>query len=482
MRTAARIRPTRYRHAQRLAGGLYNAALYALLPLLLGRLVWRGVTRDGDYLRQLAQRFGWIPAQPDTPSLWIHAVSVGEVRVAAPLVRELMTRHPGHRIVVTTTTPTGARELRQLFGGQVTHAWLPFDLPGATARFVRRLAPDAGVLIETEVWPNLCRACRRAGVPLALMNGRLSAASVRRYARVRPLMERAFADLALVITRDRASARRFHALRRDRPVTVTGDMRFDVVPTERIRAAGRAFRERLGTDRPVWIAGSTHPDEEEAALAAHRQLRAAIPDAVLVLVPRHPGRDGVDAGRSRAHGFVTACRSTREAIPADAAVVLGDVLGELPWLYAAADAAFVGGSLVAIGGHNPVEPAALGLPILVGPHRQHFEATYRVLLAAGAATAVDGAADIAARIEHLLTHEPRRRESGHAARQIAAAHRGVTRTNADLLRPFIPTAEPEHPVGRLATEGSQPATTATAASAREQRRLLPTAKTGLRRE
>jgi 3-deoxy-D-manno-octulosonic-acid transferase len=440
----AAARPAR-RHRQRLAGALYNATVYALVPFMLLRLVRRGLTRDRGYLRRLPQRLGWVPTAATAPRLWIHAVSVGEVRVAAPLVREFQTRYPDHDIVVSTTTPTGARELQQLFGRQVAHIWLPFDLPGATARFLRRLAPAAGVLIETEVWPNLCRACRRADVPLTLVNGRLSAASARRYTRIQPLMNRAFGDLAQIITRDRASARRLRALRRDLPVAVTGDMRFDVIPTEAIRTAGRAFRQKIGTARPVWIAGSTHPDEEQHVLTAHRRIRAQLPDAVLILVPRHPGRDGVDARQSRGYGFVTVCRSADEAFPEDTAVVLGDVLGELPWLYAAADVAFVGGSLIDKGGHNPVEPAALGLPILVGPHRTHFESTYRELLANEAARAVDNAETLAAHAENLLSDPEQRRQAGQTARAIAEAHRGITRTNTDLLAHLIPTTTPQTP-------------------------------------
>jgi len=411
---------------------LYGLLLWSLVPLVLLRLLWRS-RRDADYRRRIGERFGFLRDRPQGPVLWVHAVSVGEVIAAGPLVRALRERFPGHALVVTTTTPTGARQLARMFAGEVRQAWLPFDLPGAARRFLRRLRPDAGVVMETEVWPNLYRACRRAGVPVVLANARLSASSARGYRRLRRLAAPALEDLAAVAARDESDAERFRAIAPRARIEIVGNLKFDFAPDAAQVSEGRGLRHLLGVARPVWIAASTHAGEDEIVLAAHERLRWARPDVALILVPRHPERFEDVARLCRERGFTTVRRSEGAGGDDATAVLLGDTMGELMRLYAAADVAFVGGSLVPTGGHNPLEPAALGLPVLTGPHRFNFEQVFAALFAAGGAVEVSDAATLEASVEWLLGDPSERERRGTAARGVVEAGRGATGRIVDLV-------------------------------------------------
>lgn len=404
--------------------GLYSAALYLLLPLVLVRLAWRA-RRDRGYLGRVRERFGRVTPVA-RPCAWVHAVSVGEVIAAVPVIRGLARRHPDYTLLVTTTTPTGARQLRRLLGDDVLHAWLPFDLPGATRRFIARVRPVAGVIMETEVWPNLFRASRRAGVPLVLANARLSAASARGYTRLRRLAAPALEDVTLIAARGEVDAARFRGIAPRARVEVLGNLKFDVAADAAATETGHAIRRALGVGRPVWIAASTHAGEDEIVLEAHERLRRARPDAALILVPRHPERFAPVARACRAAGFEPALRSTDARGDAGTAVLLGDTMGELLALYAAADVAFVGGSLVQAGGHNPLEPAALGIPVLTGPHRFNFEEVFAALFADGAAIEVEDARALAASLEWLLDDAADRDRRGCAAAAVVARGRGST--------------------------------------------------------
>ncbi|WJW75261.1 lipid IV(A) 3-deoxy-D-manno-octulosonic acid transferase [Thiohalobacter sp. IOR34] len=404
-----------------LVRGLYSLVLYALAPLVLLRLLLRGPA----YRRRWRERFGYVPPLAARPRIWLHAVSVGEVQAASPLIQALLQRHPDHELLVTTTTPTGSAQLEKLFGGRVRHLYMPYDLPGVVRRFLGRVRPRLVLIMETEIWPNLFHACARRGIPLLLVNARLSARSAAGYRRVRRLTAATLSCLDALAAQGRADAERLIALGAapDR-VQVTGNTKFDVTVPASLRERAEVLRREWGL-RHVWIAGSTHEGEDAVLLAAHRRLRERFPDALLVLVPRHPERFAPLADALRAEGWRLARRSAGEAVAAETEVYLGDTMGELLLLYAAADVAFVGGSLVEVGGHNPLEPAALGLPVLFGPHHFNFEEISRLLREAGGAREVADAESLAREVGELFADPNRRHAWGEQARQVVAANRGA---------------------------------------------------------
>lgn len=410
---------------------LYTLLLHLLLPLVAVYLVLRCL-RERGYCRGWRQRFGGGPGRagdgPTGRPLWVHAASVGEVRAAAPLIRGLRQRYPECEVLVTTTTPTGAAQVAAAFGSGVRHAYLPLDLPWAVAAFLRRWRPRLAVVMEMEFWPNLFHAVRRHRIPLMLANARLSAKSARRYARLRPLVAATLGCPDVIAAQNDNDARRLRALGAPGAVlTVTGSVKFDQPVPETALEDGAALREALGgADRPVWIAASTREGEEEAVLAAHEQLRESHPTALLLLVPRHPQRfDGVAAlCRERGHALA---RRSEEATPGpETAVYLGDSMGELATFYAAADVAFVGGSLVPSGAQNMLEPAALGRPVLLGPSDFNFAAIARTLEAQGALRRVSDAAGLARAVASLLDDPARRQRMASEGHNLIRRNRGAT--------------------------------------------------------
>ena len=403
----------------------YTLLLYLGLPLVLLRL-WRRGRKNPAYRRRWQERFGRGLPPAERRRLWVHAVSVGEVIAAVPLIERLLARYPEHQLLVTTTTPTGSDEVRRRFGDRVAHVHLPFDLPGAVGRFLGRARPELGVIMETEIWPNLFRRARRQGVPLMLVNARLSPRSYRGYHRIRPFVRQVLADVAWIAAQGGPDAGRFRSLGAPAErVEACGNLKFDLELPAGTEQEGAALRDRLGASRPVWIAASTHEGEEAQVLQAHKALRQTHPEALLILVPRHPERFEDVARLCREQGLGLARRSRDELPAADDPVYLGDTMGELPLLYAAADIAFVGGSLVGTGGHNPLEPAAVGVPVITGPHYFNFAGIYPALLEAGGAVEVADSADLAEGLEAWFANEPRRREAGEAARTVVEANRGT---------------------------------------------------------
>ncbi len=398
---------------------IYTIALYLALPFFVLRLWWQGRSQPGYRLR-IGERFGLAPARADAmPLIWLHAVSVGEVQASMPLVMGLRRRLPACRLLVTTTTATGAAHARRLFGEEVAHAWFPYDTPDVVARFVRRTRPALLILMETELWPNLLRACARRRIPSVLVNARLSERSLRRYARARPLVAAMLGDLAGLAAQTDADAERFRALGMPPGrVRVTGSLKFDVGSPDGLAARIVACRRDCGEGRPVWIAASTHEGEEEQVLAAHARVCAEVPSTLLVLAPRHPVRARQIAELIERHGFSCRRRSAGEVCEAGTQVYLVDTLGELIPFYGAADAAFVGGSLVAVGGHNLLEPAALSRPIVSGPHHFNFAEIGEQLRAAGALSLVEDSATLAAEITALLRSPATCRHRGEAARSV----------------------------------------------------------------
>jgi 3-deoxy-D-manno-octulosonic-acid transferase len=416
---------------------LYSLLIYCAVPFAFAGVLWRGL-RDRGYWQALSERFGWgrrLTRSKAASSLWLHAVSLGEVSAAAPLVRALRARYPELAMVLTTATPTGRARAGALFGDAVDVRFLPYDTPGAVARFMDRIQPRLAVIMETELWPNLFRQCELRGVPVVLASARLSARSVARYRHLGGLARGIFSASSLIAAQTAADAERFVAIGAPRAKTeVVGNIKFDIEIGAGVIDAGRALRTFFGSARPVWIAGSTHAGEELEVLSAHAELPA---DALLLLVPRHPDRFEAVAQLLSQSGLKFARRSGGAAPDGEVRVVLVDSVGELAALYAAADAAFVGGSLVPIGGHNLLEPAALGVPVLTGPFTANGKEIAQLLLAQGAALQVADARELAAALRRLLADPAERQRMGDIGRQIVESNRGSVARLLGLIEPLV---------------------------------------------
>ncbi len=404
---------------------LYTLAMYLVTPLLLLRLLARGV-RTQPYRRRWPERFGFFKSPGFHGSLWIHAVSVGEVNAAAPLIRALRVDYPNAPLVITTVTPTGSARVHQLFGRSVFHVYLPYDLPFAVERFLRQVHPRLALIVETEIWPNLYFACRQRGIPLMIVNARLSRRSLRGYRPLRALARSALSCVRLIAAQSRSDAARYRLLGADpQQIVVTGNMKFDMpIPVNAV-ADGAAMRTSWGVQRPVWIAASTHEGEELAVLEAHRRVVQELPDALLLLAPRHPERFRLVEHVVRGHGFSVATRSVQGAPAPEHQVFIIDAMGQLMPYFAAAEVAFIGGSLVPVGGHNVLEPAALSTPVLVGPHTFNFEEITLSLIQHHGAGRVADSMQLAHRVLQLL-HDPlQRQRMGQAAQEVFERERGA---------------------------------------------------------
>jgi 3-deoxy-D-manno-octulosonic-acid transferase len=411
---------------------LYSFLIRCAAPFAFAMLLWRGM-RDRSYWQGLAERFGFGSAVAHSPTIWLHAVSLGEMSAAAPLIRSIMANHPRHPLVLTAATPAGRARAQALFADAADIRFLPYDTPGSVGRFLARIRPQLGVIMETELWPNLYEQCGQRGIPLILASARLSAKSVARYRRLRALFGGVFKGNVAVAAQSVADAERFVAIGAAAAKTqVIGNVKFDLQPDSGSIEQGRRLRAAFG-NRAVWIAGSTHDGEEELMLDSQAGVRAQRPDALLVLVPRHKDRFAAVADLLTRRGIKFARRSSREAVQDDIEVLLGDTLGELPTLYAAADAAFVGGSLVPIGGHNLLEPAALGLPVLTGPSYFNGKEIAQMLLHEGAAIEVAGAADLAATLLRLFNDPAEAARRGGAGVRVLAANRGSVQRLSQLI-------------------------------------------------
>ena len=409
---------------------LYTLLLYLITPLVLLRLLWKSRLQP-EYRRRIGERFGLVPAAAEGVAVWVHAVSVGESLAALPLIEALIRRHGEGRVWVTTTTPTGSERVSAALGARVRHSYAPYDLPGAVGRFLSRARPRQVVIMETELWPNLFRAIRRRGLPLLVANARLSPRSYRGYSRLRRSIAGVLADCTEVAAQSQADAERFRSLGAPR-VSVMGNIKFDMALPQEQLARGRELRATLGPNRPVWIAASTHEGEEQAALDAHRELLRRLPHCALILVPRHPQRFDEVAKLVERSGLRSARRS--QASPdAQTQVFLGDSMGEMFAYFAAADLAFVGGSLAPVGGHNVLEPAALGLPVLFGPHMHNFIAARDLLLGRHAAIAVADAADLACQLAALFGDRAQCARMGEAGRAAVETNRGALKRLLGLL-------------------------------------------------
>jgi 3-deoxy-D-manno-octulosonic-acid transferase len=409
---------------------IYTLLVLALLPWAVMHLLWRS-RRQPEYLKHWDERFARYSALPsDVPTLWLHAVSVGETRAAQPLVSALRQRYPDHRILFTHMTPTGRATSESLYGDSVERIYLPYDTPWAMRRFLRHFRPRLGLIIETELWPNLIASCREQSVPLLLVNARLSERSARRYARFPALSAEALRTLTAIGAQSEEDARRLQTLGA-RNVTITGNLKFDITIPDAQYEIGIELRQRYG-DRPTWLAASTREGEEALILDAWHKTGMAL-GALLVIVPRHPQRFDEVARLARDRGWRLQRRSENGAIAADTQIVIGDSMGEMFAYYASVDLAFIGGSLLDFGSQNLIEAAACGTPILIGPSTRNFAEAARAALACGAAQAVVDADDLVSKAGALLADESTRTSIGRAGRDFAARHRGATARTMELL-------------------------------------------------
>lgn len=407
--------------------GVYSVLITLLLPIAFFRLWGRGRKQPG-YREAWPERLGFYRQSGRAPLIWIHAVSVGETHAAQPLVRALQARHPQHQILLTHMTPTGRAAGKMLFGDSIVQCYLPYDLPWAVHSFLRHYQPVIGVLMETEIWFNLSAACRAHRIPLYLVNARMSERSARHYAWARILTREALRGLGGIAAQTESDAARLHSLGAS-AVTVTGNMKFDGEPSGDTDKAD--FRERFGQTRPIFLAASTRDGEEEIVLDAFAKI--ATPDLLLVIVPRHPQRFDQVANMLRQRGIAFQRRTGDSKVAAATRVLLGDSMGEMAAYYAACDVAFVGGSLLPLGGQNLIEACAAGRPVLIGPHTFNFSKASDSAVTAGAALRVRDAKDLASQVGALLADRARAQRMGKAGIDFCAAHRGATARTMEIL-------------------------------------------------
>ena len=410
---------------------IYSLLFYLAQPLVWIRLAWRA-RKQPEYLQHVGERYGFYSRKPATPLLWLHVVSVGETRAAEPLIKALLDEYPTHSLLLTHMTPTGRAtggELVAKYGERLCQAYLPYDLPNACGRFLDYFKPQLGLLMETEIWPNLIAAAGTRKIPLALVNARLSARSQRGYQRFPKLIRPALASLKVVAAQTAADAERLIAIGAQNVSTI-GNIKFDVTPSPEKRELGAQWRAALGT-RPIWLAASTREGEEALILDAFK--RAKQTDLLLLLVPRHPQRFAEVAAMVEERGL-SLCRRSEGALPTDQTQVwLGDSMGEMPAYYSVADIALIGGTLLPFGGQNLIEAAACGCPVLVGPHTFNFAQATEDSIACGAAKRIADADDAASSVDTLLSDGEALQSMRSAALTFSQAHRGATARTMALI-------------------------------------------------
>ena len=415
---------------------LYGLLTYLLqIPVAAYWLLRAALNRS--YRDRLRQRFGLGYPRLER-CIWIHAVSVGEVQAAVPLVREIARRFPGRALLVTTVTPTGAARVEAAFGDTVSHCYIPFEMPVAVNRFFESVNPKLALIMETEIWPNLYRGCGTRNIPLILVSARISPKSLSGYRRFLPLIRETLSHGIIIAAQSEADAERFRALGASPVKTwVTGNIKFDIELPPKLAAAGAELRSSLFGERPIWIAASTHDKEEQQVLAAHRDLLEQYPDLLLILVPRHPQRFDEVRGLVKRRGFRSVSRTQDLACDVATDVFLGDTMGELPLFYAASDVAFVGGSLVPVGGHNLLEPAALGLPVITGPQVFNAQEIADMFVELGACRMVNNSSELAATVSDLLADTAGAKAMGNKGREVLQRNRGALGRLLGLLEPLI---------------------------------------------
>jgi 3-deoxy-D-manno-octulosonic-acid transferase len=410
---------------------LYTVIFYLCVPAILLRLLYRSI-RMPAYRRRIPERFGWIPKQQH--GIWLHAVSLGEAIAATPLIKALLERYPNESLLVTNMTPTGSNYIRQTFGQQVSNTYVPYDLPTAVKRFLQTVRPRLAIMMETELWPNLFQYCSKANIPILIANARLSARSAKGYAKIKPLVKIMLQKVNTVACQTQADAQRFIDLGLpSAKALVVGNIKFDLHLPHDLSEQAHKLRTTWGGDRPIWIAASTHEGEETIVLQAFAKVKSMLPDCLLLLVPRHPERFKTVSEMCRKLGHKIALRSTGQDVEQDTSILIGDTMGELKLLYACSDLALVGGSLVPIGGHNLLEPAAVGIPALTGPFNHNFIEVNRLLQGAGVVKQIAGVDDLAQQVVELLSDSEKRQTLGAKAQQLVAENKGAVQKHIQLI-------------------------------------------------
>lgn len=419
--------------------GLYSAVLYLLLPITVYHLVWRGF-RVREYFQRWDERYASYPHSSCQPRVWLHAVSVGEVNAAAPLVNALRVLRPDIRWVITTITPTGSERVRALWADAVDHVYLPYDVPGSVGRFLNHFQPSLALILETELWPNMLFGCRSRDIPVYILNARLSARSLRGYRLLAPLIRRALRTVTCVAAQSQDDAARFVQLgAAPEQVQALGNLKFDIA-TPDVQGFVEQFHRQVPMDCPVWIAASTHEGEEQAVVDLHRRLREQHPRLLLLWAPRHPERFARVEALTREQGWQVATRRAQQWPQAGDAVFVIDTLGELMSFYACAQVAFVGGSLQAIGGHNLLEPAAMGTPAVTGPHLHNFAEISRRMLEAGALRVGEDVHAVGDHLQQLLADAGLRSGMADAGCTLVSNGRGALKRTIALVEPHLPPA------------------------------------------
>ncbi|BAN97914.1 three-deoxy-D-manno-octulosonic-acid transferase domain-containing protein [Plautia stali symbiont] len=417
---------------------LYTALLYLIQPLIWLRLWLRG-RKAPAYRKRWAERYGYCSGKVVPHGIVLHSVSVGETLAAVPLVRALRHRYPTLPITVTTMTPTGSERAQSAFGKDVHHVYLPYDLPGSINRFLDTVDPRLVIIMETELWPNIIRILHQRQIPLVIANARLSERSAKGYKKLGGFMHDLLQHITLIAAQNVEDGDRFLSLGLKRShLAVTGSLKFDISVTPELAARAVTLRRQWASRRPVWIATSTHEGEEAIVLDAHRRLLQQFPDLLLILVPRHPERFKDACNLTQKRGFSFTLRSSGEIPSSATQVVIGDTMGELMLLYGIADLAFVGGSLVERGGHNPLEPAAHAIPVLMGPHIWNFKDICARLQQAEGLITVTDVVSLEKEVANLLQDDDYRRYYGRHAVDVLHQNQGALQRLLQLLEPHLP--------------------------------------------
>jgi 3-deoxy-D-manno-octulosonic-acid transferase len=375
----------------------YSAVFYLIIPFILLRLLWRGI-KAPDYRLRWRERFAFYDKNHPQGVIWFHAVSVGEAEALFPLVRRLQQQFPQIKLLITTTTPTGSARVRAVLGQTVEHVYLPYDTPDAVGRFMQCFKPVLAVIMETEIWPNLFTYCGDNNIPLYVINARLSEKSARGYQKIPSLIYPVIAKVKQIAAQTEEDAERFIACgAKPEQVITVGNIKFDLEIAEHIIDEGKRLKTTVFKDRFVWIVASTHKGEEQIFLDVYQQLKPKIPELLLVIVPRHPERFAEVSTLCSQNTLAVVTRTSDQPCNLDTDVYLADTMGELKMLYAAADVAFVGGSMVSVGGHNLLEASAIGVPVLFGSYMANFkEVAHKVLAHKAAIQCQDKAAIVQA--------------------------------------------------------------------------------------
>ncbi len=417
---------------------IYTWILRLLLPVIILRLLWRGL-RNPAYWRRWPERFGFVRKADRSSVIWVHAVSVGEVRACAPLLEALMVSHRDYHIHITTMTPTGSAQVAELFKDRISHTYVPYDYPGAVKRFLAKIRPKLLLIMETELWPNIFHLCNKKNIPILLANARLSERSMHGYLNYRSLTKATLDQISTITAQTKGDADRLIHLGADPDrITVTGSIKFDLDLPASIVEQGKRLRARWGDNRQAWIAASTHAGEDEIVLKVYQKLKQRFPELLLILVPRHPERFTQVSRMCRNSGYRVELRSRpgdEDAAKTD--IVVGDTMGELQLLFTAADVAFIGGSLVAVGGHNLLEASAVGVPVIFGPHMHNFLDISELAIATGAGKQISSGSELSKAVGAYLGDKDTRLKAGEAGKEMVASNRGALTRVLNQIKKFL---------------------------------------------